>query len=128
MLAADVGHPAAALGLVQGAQNLLFGMTLLRHFRVLLALFQKTTLKAHDSTYHWRDFRVLGQFMKSWSGELPSSSKAVCTTTKRPPGRNSCARNERKAFQSCALCHSKSALAALPLAAGKKWSGIVVGT
>src|ERR1700677_3996677 len=70
MLAADVGHPCAALRLVQGAQNLLFGMTLLRHFRVLLALFQKTTLKAHDSTYHWRDFRVLGH--AAWRGKWRS--------------------------------------------------------
>jgi ABC-type antimicrobial peptide transport system ATPase subunit len=60
MLAADVGHPRAALRLMQGAQNLLFGMTLLRHHRVLLALLQKTPLNARDSTYQCWVFRGLG--------------------------------------------------------------------
>jgi hypothetical protein len=50
MLAADIGHPGAALRLVQGPQNLLLGMSLLRHLGVLLALFQKTTLNALYST------------------------------------------------------------------------------
>jgi hypothetical protein len=50
MLAADIGDPCATLRLVQGPQNLLFEMSLLRHPRVLLALFQKTTLNVLHST------------------------------------------------------------------------------
>src|SRR5277367_2469346 len=38
VLAADVGHPGAALRLSQCPQDLLFSMSLLRHLRVLLVL------------------------------------------------------------------------------------------
>src|SRR5208337_4007792 len=46
VLAADVGHPGAALRLSQRPQDLLLRMSLLRHLRVLLVLVQRTTLAA----------------------------------------------------------------------------------
>src|SRR5271154_2481909 len=61
MLAADVGHPGAALRLSQCPQDLFFRMSLLRHLRVLLVIAQRTTLAAFNSTCPWLAFRVLGQ-------------------------------------------------------------------
>src|SRR5258708_4244947 len=61
VLAADVGHPRAALRLPQRAQYLFLRMSLFRHLRVLLFALQRTTLAASNSTYRWPDLRVLGQ-------------------------------------------------------------------
>src|SRR5271169_1521806 len=61
VLAADVGHPGAALRLSQCPQDLFLRMSLLRHLRVLLVLVQRTTLAASNSTCPWLAFRVLGQ-------------------------------------------------------------------
>src|SRR5208337_1185791 len=60
VLAADLGHPGAALRLPQCPQDLLLRMSLLRHLRVLLVLVQRTTLAASNSTCPWLAFRVLG--------------------------------------------------------------------
>src|SRR5271167_5168245 len=70
VLAADVGHPGAALRLPQCPQDLLLPMSLLRHLRVLLVLVQRTTLAASNSTYPWLAFRVLGHSNRNcfWTG------------------------------------------------------------
>jgi hypothetical protein len=65
MLAADVSHPGARLGLPQRPDYLLLRMSLLCHLRVLLVLAQRTTSAASNSTYRWLAFRVLGQRPRS---------------------------------------------------------------
>ena len=57
----------------------------------------------------------------------PSSASAGSTTTSRPPGRNSLARTERKACQSCAPWRSSSARTVPVLRPMKIWPGITVG-
>jgi hypothetical protein len=66
MLAADVGHSGPALRLPQCAQNLLLGMSLFRHLRILLDRVQRTTLADPDSTYPWLAFGFWVTFRVDW--------------------------------------------------------------
>jgi hypothetical protein len=80
VLAANLAHPGAALGLAQRAQDLLLAVALLRHSRALLSLLQRTTPQARFSTYGRHTFRVLGHTGKELLSRLSSQLPDLCPT------------------------------------------------